>query len=863
MPYDGSGLDLRGRIFAHQDLTGATFRGATLTGADFTGAKLDGAVFDGARLGYAVFLQADLTGASFAHATFDHTDLKQTRLTGTSFVGSDVTGALFSIPARFSGDPARPTVFAGATILLSTLGRFWSRLDLSGAAIVGLDVERDLSGLFAQHTILTTLDLSEKLLANADFDRARLLGTNCSGAQLADALFTGAVCTGAVFAGATLSGCDFTGADLTGANLDGAMLDRADLTGATLAGVSAKGAQFGGLAHAFDLPIAMAAALRHGAAPDVLAPLFQEHGRPLSASPVLQMRSGLWTIVEPAGRSLAVQFWTDANGAQTITVFAAQPFTLPPAALPHLDAGNVDALRPAFEQGGVTLSSAARIETGVAASWTLTDASGSYTIREGLDAGNGASLRVFTASVAAVLHGAYMPQSQLRDANLFGVSARNLQIYGDRANLDGAILESADLDGANLGQMSLRQARLLGVNLGRACLVNADLRGAILTASSSGVRAALGDASLQGADFTDATLFAADLGGAAVAVDIEGTNPLQSGVWLLALPLGLRAELDAASRLIDLTPSGGEAAVAALQDAFDARDVATVRAALQRAGGPSLSGAASIEPRSTRGTVWRILAGGAVAATVASGIDADSQWELYAQPAGGGRPFSLNPDGDPGRFLAIQAALSAGDAAVVAQAFASQGQPLPPRFQIAAAARTLTWEIADAPASYTAWAGYDLSLRQHVYVRPALGAMAAAFDSAGMPLRDQTTVTCTERDRLWQVDNDSWNPLNVSRGYVKFLCVREPDRVDVYGTVMHIERLGAGGRLEIVPETVRRTELTEANLSGDTLCPNGRKASTNRTNGTPWQEWMRASAPPAPPRCVPTGLYYCPAPSRG
>ena len=84
---------------------------------------------------------------------------------------------------------------------------------------------------------------------------------------------------------------------------------------------------------------------------------------------------------------------------------------------------------------------------------------------------------------------------------------------GERADLSGADLRSADLSGANLRSADLRSDDLSGANLRSANLRSADLRSANLSgADLSGAN--LRSADLSGANLSGANLRSADLSGA-------------------------------------------------------------------------------------------------------------------------------------------------------------------------------------------------------------------------------------------------------------------------------------------------------------------------------------------------------------
>src|SRR5262249_17538601 len=126
-------------------------------------------------------------------------------------------------------------------------------------------------------------------------------------------------------------------------------------------------------------------------------------------------------------------------------------------------------------------------------------------------------LIVYKPGIPASLVNAYMPNAILTGANLFGVTANNIQFYGGNALVDGsAILEEAKLNSSNLSTVNFTQAQLMGTNLSNCHLFNAKFNKANLTPSAAGTVTDLSHSNLQGASFTDAKLYGANLTNAAV-----------------------------------------------------------------------------------------------------------------------------------------------------------------------------------------------------------------------------------------------------------------------------------------------------------------------------------------------------------
>jgi uncharacterized protein YjbI with pentapeptide repeats len=192
-----SNISLAGKI-----LKNAHFSGSVLKGADFSNATLDnivfsnnndltGAKFNSAQIPYGVFDKATLKKTDFTSARLDNSSFLQTRMDGTKFDNTDVTTCSFSVPPRFSSDPANLTSFKSARLNFSTLQKQWAYLDLTGATLVGLDKTVDLTYLQAQYAILTGWDLSGYTLNQSDFTGAVLSSAKFNNAQLSNAFLRG------------------------------------------------------------------------------------------------------------------------------------------------------------------------------------------------------------------------------------------------------------------------------------------------------------------------------------------------------------------------------------------------------------------------------------------------------------------------------------------------------------------------------------------------------------------------------------------------------------------------------------------------------------------------------------------------
>ena len=887
------GLPLAGKklLNAHltnADLTGLDLSQANLAYAILTGANATGASFAGAQLQYAVFSKATLTQTSFKNAVIEGTDFTQTELTGTIFDGTDLTTSTFNAVTLFSTDPARLTSFQGAKLNYALLRTNWSCLNLANAKLVGLTSNVNLNPFIAENAMLTGINFSGYNLAGADFQNAscananftnaNLTGTNFRNATLQGASFYGAAlkqatlayanCTGAVFTGISFDGANLTGAILTNAKLTQAQFNGANgatLVNAQMANVDASGAQFGTISSAFDLSPADETALDENQ-PVELVPVFREHGISLSTDLDLSMRRAMWEVDDQGNSQVyLVGMAPAANGAMVINGYLPAPFTLPAQAEAYLNTGDVGKLQPLFKQQDIALSAKTSVKIRTAL-WRLVDNTNqiTYTIRKDIRSQGVTVLTVYTSVKAAELTNAYLPNANLTGANLYQVNAARIQLYGTSAKLDGATLEDANFNGANFGSMSLKQGHMQGVTLDNAVLTNAQFNGTDFTTSSTGGAASLTGADLPGADFTGALLGGATLTNAAVAVKI-GTST-SYGVYLFSMSDSsgsLASELTQAEKKFSLNPGGKDVNLflqyqAALDAPTSGNNFASIQQAFLQQGGVTLSSTASISTEQLQ-SAWQIVENSAVTYTVWSGYDANGYNELYVKPSQTDTAvFSLNPKGNATDYQTYLDALNKANIPVLQQGFAAQGHSLSSGAQVQAIRQGIVWQVADLPTSYTVWAGLDSNNNMELYVRPSMDHISKQFQQHQTPLRSQATVSAfTQASGSWQIDNDSANPQNFDIGYMKFVVLNNGTNLDVYGTAIHIQQLGANDQLVITNVPCKQSFLDPSNFNGDTKCPNG-EAVSQQKSGTDFSTWMRAMTPPKPPSCVPNPNTYCP-----
>ena len=225
--------------------------------------------------------------------------------------------------------------------------------------------------------------------------------------------------------------------------------------------------------------------------------------------------------------------------------------------------------------------------------------------------------------------------------------------------------------------------------------------------------------------------------------------------------------------------------------------------------------------------------------------------------------FSLNPNGDEPTLQKYITALETDNLVTLQVAFILQHITLSNNAQINTIAGGSVWQIVNAPGSYTLWTDVDENGNTELYAAPSLTITQAAFQQNGIGLRWQASVAIDTSNEQWLLDNDSQNPQNFSTGYMNFLVMVNGSVLDVYGTAIRIIRLGDNNQQEFDTETCNVTQLSVTNMNGSTICPNGVTLTANQTqSGETWDErWLRGSALPKPPTCVPTDVNWCPSTS--
>ncbi|GGX16788.1 pentapeptide repeat-containing protein [Streptomyces chartreusis] len=205
--------------------------GALLDGADLTGAKLVGTNLTDARL-----FTANLTGADLSQA-----DLTRAYMSGVKLTSDPTNPELFTAnltgPNLSQADLTR--AYRSGVNITGDLDRGMARAKLVGTNLTGADLSQaDLTGADLSQADLTGADLSQANLTGANLRQANLTSVNLGDAILTSAKLVGADLTDAYLANANLTGADLSQADLTRAHMSGANLNGASLPGANLFGAN-------------------------------------------------------------------------------------------------------------------------------------------------------------------------------------------------------------------------------------------------------------------------------------------------------------------------------------------------------------------------------------------------------------------------------------------------------------------------------------------------------------------------------------------------------------------------------------------------------------------------------------------------
>ena len=792
-------LDFTQSQLAHADLSSTTFPPQT--------------AFDNSVATYASFASARMAGCSFGGADCTFTDFTKATLPGiqadgTDFSNATLTSASFKSAAnlagaRFISAKCQSVDFSNTLNILNT---DFTNADLTSAVFTGSSVTGPLTIKGANLTgaalnnpngVVTIFPGFIKLDSKTNFTGAQLQFIDFSGYSLDTMIFTGADMTGCNFHGATMQSIELSYARLDQATFTGTVL----LNGANLSNASMKGA---------DLTNAQLGAL-----------------------------SSLFSVVSGTDNYnlLLAGLQTD-NAANVQTVFSANGHSL---------------------SGTVTITQS-RFST---TSWTVQATAPTpqtYTVIQQTIAAT-LTLVVYTPMTPAVLSNAFMVNVKLTGANLIGINASGAAIYGvagSNPNLNAALLQDAQFSNANLSNADFSSANLGGVSFDYAILTNAVFQNAQLSNSGSGTRASLIGANLQAANFDGATISNVAFTNAAVSVANPQNPLLPAGVWLFSVPQ------ESQSLLVD-----------ELQAAAS-RQFTLTNQALQQLQTPGPVGPGIVKSFQNQGIA---LTSDAVLSLMGAGI--------YWQLSDGETHYAIFESYDPTSFtpalgvasgsaytttaafflpLSLEPSLKNGPVnnAVIA-AFQSAGHPISASSQLTIAQHPTDWQIINGAPKYdvySLWLSVISNAGLTITVRPAIPNLIAAFNVASVALSTRATITKLSTNNGWNVDNGSEDPYSPVINYITFNMLQPSPSApfDTYGAVMRIARLKSPGQLEYYNIPPGITTLAQSQLASGTVCPNGDFATTNQTNGLPYDQWLRARVAPRPPRCIPDpqGMFLCP-----
>lgn len=382
------------------------------------------------------------------------------------------------------------------------------------------ELERTKNGVGADFACLgrACVDLSGASFSSVDFRNATFAGANLRSAKFTECTLTATRLVGANlaatdFSGSSVAGTDFSGADLTvgtllpepplasdpayrtlfrSAKVPAASLRKnwsyLDLTGATLTG-----------ADTADLRELVA---RHMLAPDLVLAGRSLPGADFGFSDLSGAHFQAADLTSAKLRSATLRECLFSRAKLGGACFDPDPSSPTPVA--------TDLTGAKFSSAHLAKASlkSAVMWKAVLTSADLSEADLTSAQLGGVD-----------RSAAASLSYAYLANTKLDRANLFGVNFAYVTLFGASASMtQTATMELADFSNAYLAGIDLSDADLRGAKFSGACLVNVRLNNTVLLPAAAGsVTASLAGASLQGTDFTGAQLDAADLTNAAVA----------------------------------------------------------------------------------------------------------------------------------------------------------------------------------------------------------------------------------------------------------------------------------------------------------------------------------------------------------
>ncbi|EFM12177.1 pentapeptide repeat protein [Paenibacillus curdlanolyticus YK9] len=428
-----------------------------IPGRSFKGCNYDSLPFSGRQL-----FELNLDETSFNHAEMNHSfmmkcTLRKAKLTSIQVQDSMLNGNDFSESDWSDADLSRSS-FERASFKQASL----SRAKLTSTRFNHANMTRaDLNGAELDATEFYGTDLTEANLRNVNWSRAKfdtstcMKGVDYSHSDLTNSSFANLDLTKAVFRGARLDGCDFRGA-----NLDGADFSETDLT------------------HV----------------------LFDEYPKFSCAAGNL---TKFCKAVVPF--SVIKRRWSflDLSNARLTDL---------PDVLSDVD-NRLEARHAVLS--GLELQK----QTMQFANFQDSDLRGVNFSKSNLDFSQftGALAGGIGDMPAPVFFAASLMNADFSRANLTGADFSHCYFYGQEASVANAEMPLVKFNGAYLAGMNFKNvSNLRGANFSDACLVNCVIRGSNLS-PYYGANASLARACLQGVDFEDSVLYAANMNDAAIS----------------------------------------------------------------------------------------------------------------------------------------------------------------------------------------------------------------------------------------------------------------------------------------------------------------------------------------------------------
>jgi len=483
-------------------------------------------------------------------------------LKGITFAGSDVSYADFSTTildntSNFNGCTANQTIFDQA-VLVNWVANGLTFSNCSFAAANFTNAKLFMSVL--KGCIINQANFQSAILQQTDFTQAVMVGCKFQDALLNDAIFNGATLTNSDFSLAKVppNGVDFRDAILIGVNLS--VIDNPNASNPKVIGTDFTKCQISTNTNFMNAKIDSSNFTGLDLRNMIFTRASMQHAKldmakldgvqmPFADLSYATLTGGVSMI--GANLSNAILQAAQLPGAQLGAIKTLTSLPLSDASLLDQKTIPPDMITALKLSGAAVVSSV--VQQGKL--WTVKDGTAEYEVSN-----KETKLlvqQVSAESNAAVLTGAYMPNANFEQANLYAVEMSGVHWYGADANAQGADMSLTNLSRANLRGMLIKQASMQGAQFDYANLIGTQFNGADLSPSKTNKPTSFAFSSLQSTVFSSLVgsgLAYANLTNAAFCVtDANGTS---LGVPLFTLS-------------VSLTPSSTSPVIStALQTAF-------------------------------------------------------------------------------------------------------------------------------------------------------------------------------------------------------------------------------------------------------------------------------------------------------